>query len=201
MHVVEWAMLETPSHRHGQTIAGASGAWPVLHDPGLSFVTPQLRRMLEVWRAKRNGRTMPARADLGLRDLTFVLPHVAFLAIVHEEARVRFRVRLMGSELDAYVGPMTGQFIDEAVPRKFAEKWSEPWAQVVETRQPMRSVARVEFRERNYYISESLCAPLAVDGEHPDGLMLGVYYHVSDGDPATQSEIASRLVGDLGGAT
>ncbi len=194
-------MLDTPGHKSGPTIAGTSGGWPVLHDGGLNFATPQLRRVLDVWCAKRNGRTMPARADLSLRDLRFALPNVAFLAVVREGARARFKVRLMGSELDAYAGPMTGQFIDEAVPRKFAEKWSGPWLQVVEARQPMRTVSRVEYGDRNYYVSESLCAPLATDGEVCDGIMLGVYYHVSDGDPATQSEIAGRLTQDLGAAT
>jgi hypothetical protein len=34
------------------------------HDPGLSFKRPELGVLLDIWRSKRQGRPMPARADL-----------------------------------------------------------------------------------------------------------------------------------------
>jgi hypothetical protein len=129
--------------------------------------------------------------------LTFVLPNIAFLGIVREGGRMRFKVRLAGSEIDAYTGPMTGRFIDEAVPAKFSEKWSMPWIQAIESRRVLRTVGRVEYRDRAYYISETLCAPLATDGEHPDILMVAVYYHVADGNVASDTTVAQCLTRDL----
>jgi hypothetical protein len=198
--VVEYGMLSGPSDKGALTPAGVAGAWPVLCDPTLDFATPQLRKLHAVWQGKRGERAMPARSDFSLRDLSFALPHVAFLSVVREDGRVRFKVRLEGSEIDAHTGPMTGKFIDEAVPKKFSDKWSGPWLQSIETLAARRTVGRVEFRERSYYISESLCAPLASDGETPDGLLLGVYYHLSDGDPSSAGAVASKLASDLDAA-
>jgi hypothetical protein len=179
---------------------GTAVAGPVLCDPSLNFATPQLKKMLAVWEAKRGERALPSRGDFGLRDLSFVLPHIALLSIVRAADRLRFRVRLEGSELDAHAGPMTGLYIDETVPKKFSDKWSAPWLLAANTGKPMRSVGRVEFRDRNYYVSESFTAPLGADGATPDMLLLGVYYHLSDGDPASQGEIAGALVREFAAA-
>lgn len=176
---------------------GGNAEWPVVCDPTLAFVTPQLKATLDVWRRKRGQRLMPARADMTIQDLKFVLPHLAFVAVVREGERMRYKVRLMGSELDARVVPMTGLFVDEAVPLRFAEKWSATWGPAIETRSPFRVVGRVEFRDRRSTVSETLIAPLADDGEAPDVLMVAVYYHFFDAAEPAQA-IAAQLIGELG---
>jgi hypothetical protein len=177
--------------------ATTSPGWPTRLDSELRFVTPQLQKLIELWREKRDGRTMPARADFSMRDVRYALTNFCVLEIVREGTRVRFKVKLMGSELDTHVGAITGRFIDEAVPAKFAEKWSMPWRGVVETRQPMRSFGRVEFREKNYYLAETLHAPLAADGESPDRLMIVAYYHVIATEAGTLSPVARQLTSEL----
>jgi len=169
----------------------------VICDHTLAFVTPQLQQTLEVWRAKRAARTLPARSDFTIKDLKFTLPNLAFLSIVREGARVRFKVRLMGSELDTNVLPATGQLVDEAVPTKFAEKWASLWLPTIASRAPSRHVGRQEFRERRCFIFETFSAPLADDGETPDILMIASYYHLLDETEAQASAIAARLVREL----
>lgn len=176
-------------------------AWPVICDRSLAFVTPQLKQTVDVWRAKAGKRIMPARGDLTIKDLKFTLPNLAFLSIVREPARVRFKVRLMGSDLDANVLPATGQFVDEAVPAQFAEKWASLWLPAIETRTPLRCVGRQEFRERRCFLSETLFAPLADDGETPDVLMIASYYHLLDETEARPNPIAARLAVELGERT
>ncbi len=174
-------------------------SWPLIADPHLCFVTPQLNTALAVWQAQRRLRTMPARSDLTLRDLKTVLPNLAFIDIVRDGARTRFKVRLAGCALDSFIsGTPTGHFIDEAVPSRFADKWSALWQPTITARTPTRTVGRVEFPNRRYYVSESLFAPLATDGETPDILMLVAYFHAPGDSVAPGDGIAALLMSELG---
>lgn len=172
--------------------------WPLIDDPYLRFVTPQLKAVLQVWRDKRAGRTLPSRADLELRDLKCALPNIALLDITSTAGRMRFKVRLAGGALDAFLGsPPMGRFIDEVVPRDFSEKWAATWRPPISARTPCRIVARVEFPNRRYYVSETLNAPLATDGESPDVFMTATYFHARD-DISARSDIAAQLIEELG---
>jgi hypothetical protein len=172
--------------------------WPVIADPRLAFVTPQLKTVFAVWQAQRRGRTMPARSDLTLPDLKTALPNISFLDIVRDGARTRFKVRLAGGALDAFLGkPPTGSFLDEAVPQPFAHKWQTLWQPGIDARLPMRHIARVEFPNRRYYVSETLNAPLATDGETPDIFLTATYFHSRD-DIGPRNEIAPQLIQELG---
>src|ERR1700690_778601 len=130
-------------------------SWPLICDPHLDFATPELKSALAIWQAKRGSRTMPTRDDMNFRDLKTFLPHLAFLTIVRDGARVRFKVRLAGSALDTFLGgSTTGRFVDEAVPQRFAEKWAAMWISTIDSRTPTRTVGRAEMPGRGYYISE-----------------------------------------------
>jgi hypothetical protein len=92
---------------------------------------------------------------------------------------------------------MTGRFVDEAVSPHFAQKWSTQWAPSIERRAPMRVVGRVEFRDRRWFVAETLYAPLADDGETPDVLMIVVCYHAVDGADVNSHAIAERLIDEI----
>jgi hypothetical protein len=115
---------------------------------------------------------------------------------VREGETIRYRARLVGSLLETFVAPMTGRFIDEAVPQHFANKWSQQWLPAIAERRFMRAVGRVEFAGRRWYVAESAFAPMASDGETPDILMVVVFYHSTDGEPASH-EFAARLVAEI----
>jgi len=173
------------------------GSAPWFADPALKFVTPELKRAVDVWQEKRGTRTMPAREDMTIRDLAFTLPNIGFVDIVKVDGVVRFKVRLMGSVLDEFVAPMTGRFIDESVPERFATKWATHWQPAIDRRAPLRAVSRVEFAERRWYVSEALHAPLATDGETPDVLMVATYFHSTEGFEGRSREMAERLQREL----
>ena len=180
------------------TVAAEQHGWPLIADPHLRFVTPQLKTVLAVWQEQRRSRTMPARSDLTLPDLKVALPNLAFLDIQREDDRTRYKVRLIGGALDHFLGsPATGRFVDEAVPQPFAEKWSALWQASVDFRAPMRTVVRVEFPNRRYYMCEALNAPLAEDGENPNILMIASYFHGRE-DGAARANIATQLMNELG---
>jgi hypothetical protein len=178
-------------------LADRSG-WPLICDAHLEFATPQLHRLLEVWRDKRAGRLLPARPDLSIQDLKFIVGNIVFIDVVRQSDRTRFRVRLMGAELERYVAPMTGRFIDEAVSQQFASKWSAKWEAAIEARAPLRTVGRLEFRDQRRIVSENLNAPLAADGETPDIILSAYAFHVLDEQDGGPSDIAARLVKELG---
>jgi len=169
-------------------------------DPNFAFVTPQLKSILQVWEAKRGVRVAPCRTDFSMRDLKFALANVAVLALVREGTRTRFRVQMMGSQIDTYIGAMTGKFVDEAVPAAFADKWTGLWAGAIETGRVQRSVGRVEFGGKSYYVAESLFAPLAADGEHPDAVLVSTYFHLQQSDRPEQSAISRALLDEISAA-
>jgi hypothetical protein len=172
--------------------------WPMIDDPHLRFVTPQLKTVLSIWQAKRAGHTLPARSALSLRDLKSALANIGLLDITSTAGRMRFRVRLSGGAIDAFLGsPPMGRFIDEVVPRDFSEKWAATWRPSISARTPARIVARVEFPNRRYYVAETLNAPLAEDGESPDVFMTATYFHARD-DLGARADIASQLIAELG---
>lgn len=194
--VLQWGMPHTPKDLSATSGADPTGA-PWFGGFSLDFATPQLARTIEVWRAKRVARTMPARGDFSIADLKFTLGNLGFLDIVRDDGRMRFRVRLQGSVLDELVAPMTGRFIDEIIPAHFVQKWTGQWMPAIEQRAPMRAVGRVEFAGRRWYVAESLYAPLADDGETPNILMVVAYYHAIDKGDATSRELAARLTTEL----
>lgn len=188
-------MTQVPSDFLGKRDPDTAAA-PWFASFALDFATPQLKRGAEVWSAKRNGRTMPSRNDLTIGDLKFLLPNLAFIDIVRSET-MRFRVRLMGGMLDELVAPMTGHFIDEVVPAHFAQKWSRQWMSAITGRQAVRSVGRVEFAGRRWYVAESLYAPLAHDGETADILMVVAFYHAIDKTEAGTTDVARQLMAEI----
>lgn len=172
--------------------------WPLRDDADLRFVTAQLKTVFDVWQAKRAGRTMPARADLTLRDLKTALANIALLDIDSTGGRMRFKVRLCGGALDSFLGNApTGRYLDEAVPRDFAEKWAATWRPSISARSPSRLIARVEFPNRRCYVAETFNAPLAEDGENPDVFMTATYFHSRD-ERGSRADIAAQLIAELG---
>ncbi|MBI1211132.1 MAG: PAS domain-containing protein [Alphaproteobacteria bacterium] len=179
------------------TLAEQKG-WPLFDDPQLRFVTPQLKTVMAVWDDKRAGRTMPSRAEMTLRDLKCALANIALLDICSTGGRMRFKVRLCGGALDAFLGgPATGRFLDDVVPRDFSEKWAATWRPSISARTTARIVARVEFPNRRYYVAETFNAPLADDGENPDVFLTATYFHSRD-DLGARADIATQLIAELG---
>jgi hypothetical protein len=172
---------------------GGERRWSHICDSGSAFVTPQLQRLAQLWDAKRAMRPAPCKSDFSLRELNFALPNIALVELVREGERLRFRVRLMGSALDAYVGPLTGEFVDTAIPAYLAEKWTAIWYAALETQGVCRSAGRVEVGGKEHYVFEKFCAPLAMDGaDAREVVLVATYFHRRD-----QDEVARHLLSEM----
>lgn len=172
--------------------------WPMLCTESRGFVTPKLRGLSEVWEAKRHGRTMPCRSDLTLRDIKFGAANIAFARLAMDGQNRRYKILLMGGELEQYITPMTGHFVDEVVPQHFVQKWTILWEAAMDARKPLRTVGRLEFNDRRLCIAEAWVAPLGYDGETPDGIVTAVYFHMQDNPRPIQAEICRLLQNELG---
>jgi hypothetical protein len=152
--------------------------WPIVCDPKLNFVTPQLREVLDLWQARREGRTMPSRQEFTLHDLKNVAPNMALIDFVQGDVP-RFRFRLVGSYIERFMAPAQGKFLDEAFPAKFVRKWGTLWQTAINDRKPLRLFCRVEFNNQQFKIAETLLLPLASDGETPDMVMNVIFDHTT----------------------
>jgi len=166
---------------------------PMLFDPALNLKTAELQLILALWNEKRGARRMPPRAGFSMRDLSFALPQLCFVDVVQDGGRTRYKIRLMGTSMDHHLAPITGKFVDEAVPPQFVERWETMYTRALDARAPIRVSSRVAFRDQFYLIGEGLVLPLANDGETPSGLLVVIFHYGSD----TQDEKRLRLFAAL----
>jgi hypothetical protein len=170
---------------------------PLLFDASLQVRTPQLRQVLDVWNAKRGERRMPSRSDFDMRDLACALPQTSIVQIVHEGDRRRFRIRLMGTSLDQHLAPVTGKFVDEAVPPHFVERWTSLYESAIGPRAPMRVASRTAFRDQLYLIGEGLVLPLSDDGQVPSGVLVVLFHYGSDAHDVARQTLFASLTQEL----
>jgi hypothetical protein len=157
------------------------------------FETPELNDVAAVWNAKRGQNRFPSRNDFSMRDLKSVLRSLAFLDVVGAPDVQRFFVRYMGSELDTQLVPMTGRFTDDVLEPYFQRKWHHVWNHCLLHQRLSRSIARAEYRERQYAYVEGFYAPLASDGEHIDKLMIVACYHQAEAATESSRRCAETL--------
>lgn len=133
---------------------------------------PKLRALFEYWDGKRNGRTFPARASIDPVELRSLLPNVLLVDVEHDP--LRFRYRLVGTELTAVLGQeLRGRYVDEMPVwfRKFAEA---AYRQVVDARAPTYS--DINTVENFWPVRYSrLLLPLSSDGAAIDVILGGLY--------------------------
>ena len=192
--------MQTVSPSSTDARVNRSGEWTAGSSTNPTFVTPQLQRILALWGERRGMHSMPARSSFTLRDLACALPQLSIVDVVADGGATRFKVRLMGRELDQVLAPMTGRFVDEAVPPPHSDRWSTFLTEALQHRAPTRALSRAEYGDRRLYLVEALIAPLADDGEHPDKLMVVCFYHLFQGLDGKPSNVVSQLTSELGAA-
>jgi hypothetical protein len=141
------------------------------------IVSPLLQRLLADWQARRSGRTLPSRRDFDPLDLKYILGKLLLVDVEREPPGLRFRFRLVGTELTARAGvELTGRTLDDYPSPEYREFMRRRYTQTVEERRPLSSVQAslvIDNRIRRY---EALLLPLAADGETVDMLMIGIVY-------------------------
>jgi len=133
-------------------------------DPDLNIEAPALREILALWQCKCGDRAMPARSDFGPEELR---AHMGWIVLVDvEPAPLRFRYRLIGTELTQWVGrDSTGRYLDELYAPEIYDTAISAYLAAIERRRPVRAHGRFLHAEKGHLPFESLDMPLSADGE------------------------------------
>ncbi|HEY1612141.1 MAG TPA: PAS domain-containing protein [Rhizomicrobium sp.] len=183
---------------HREAIAASYNAraaregWPTICDAGLSFLRPELKGLLEIWRAEAGIGGIPRRRAISHRSLRGLLARIA----IYErsgglELDARYRVRLIGSEFAEIMGDLTGKYLDEAIPAAYLPRWHTALDASLIAAAPLRFLTRSDTAGKNFLIAEYFEAPLLSEcGEMT--IILGAAYYSTDKRWSEQLTIESE---------
>ena len=136
----------------------------------------RLVRLLAYWDTKRRMRRMPARSDIDVTELRYVLGNVLLIEVTAEQ---RFRFRLHGTVLADRVGhDLTGRFVEDMPNLDNRAVMLARCRTLVSTKQPYMGAHR-RVADRRRYGYEVLWVPLSADGDTVD-MLLGCLIYTDD---------------------
>lgn len=146
----------------------------------VSEPVPQLRHaeqetLYAYWRGKRgHGGKLPARADIDPVDLRALLPRLALIDVLRDDAGLAFRYRLTGTEIVDRAGrDPTGKRFEDLYSGDYLATANATYREVVETGRPHTSDRVYPLVPGREYMSyDRLLLPLASDGSTVDMIML-----------------------------
>jgi len=136
-------------------------------DPLLNLQDSRLRAIHAYWTGKRDGRPMPARADVSPGDIVSHLPTVFLIDVTPPAVSPsHFQVRLMGTALnDLFAGDFTGRTLDQGLSERSASMVAKVLGIVCELRRPLRLHGVANFAQSNTPTEiEAVFLPLSVHG-------------------------------------
>jgi hypothetical protein len=167
-------------------------SWHYFCDPTLSFTSPIYDRLLEAWRARAGDRLMPARSEMGPRDIKDVLRNIVLVERDVANPK-RFSWRLAGQGVTEILGSHTGKTFDQCVPAHLLPRWIESMNIILDGAQPMRFIGRVHISGREYLDAEHLYVPLSNSNGEP-AYVMGLCRYTprhSEKEEVWESQIAS----------
>jgi len=134
-------------------------------DPGdIDRYHRDVRAMLRYWEEKRQGRTMPARADIDPFELKPFLPGIAIIDVVADERRYVYR--LVGTREVAMRGrDPTGRSVNDAFYGASAATSLASYDAVVNGRTPLFENRRFVTPDGRSGDEEVVLLPLSDDGK------------------------------------
>lgn len=131
---------------------------------------PELFRILDYWRGKRNGRTMPSKAEIDPLEIPWALSRIFMASYSPEDG---FRYRLAGAEVASVFGHsnLKDLKMGDILPSAAARFVEERWAPLVHDRAMIVMKGMIYLAAERTPIGERLILPLA---DKPDGPVTGV---------------------------
>ena len=127
-----------------------------------SLNDPRLRRLLDYWRTRCAGATMPLPSAIDPLDFPYILGYIALVDV--EAAPRRYRYRLDGSHLTRLSGiDYTGKYQDELDMPEYNRFVTACYDRSVDTGQPY-AYRSEELLDGRSLATESLQLPLGQDG-------------------------------------
>lgn len=139
-----------------------------------------LEKLYAYWCAKKGERRAPARADIDPLEIARLLPHVTLVDV--ERAPLRFRYRLVGTEIVRNVGDdFTGRYLDSFLRLSHRDAMAAEFTRVVESALPSISDWEYTRGDGRHVRYERLVLPLMADGVTVDMLFVGMAFDVAYG--------------------
>lgn len=135
---------------------------PACDDASLDNYHPLLRRLLDLWNAKRGERLMPVRADFDVFELKDWLGNLMLIEVL--PGATEFRYRLYGSVLASYYDrDLTGK-LTKVLPPETRDIVRREYAELCAIRRP-----KMIERKRSVKHSERMVAKLILPLGGADG--------------------------------
>jgi hypothetical protein len=149
----------------------------------------ELRSLEAFWHLKRGDRALPSRCDFPPHELRPWLGNIGIVTVERDQAEIRFRVVLSGTELDSYRGrSITGLYIDE-MPRNVCGT-AQHFKACVEQCTPMYVLHDNSPNSAIYTEMGKLLLPLSEDGVTVDRILMAIYPLGADNDATWRIDAA-----------
>ncbi|MGH6969742.1 MAG: PAS domain-containing protein [Stellaceae bacterium] len=134
---------------------------------------PRFRRLADYLAGKAAPGKLAGRQHIEPTEITDLLPWIMMIDVIAaQESGLRYRIRLVGTEVVAIQGSDgTGKYVEAVLDRDEAAAILRGYGEIVRSRQPgyRRGVVATAGREHVPY--RRIAFPLARDGEHVDMLL------------------------------
>ena len=139
----------------------------VIHDQ-------RLLGLFQFWRAKLNGRRLPAGDEFDRADLTRWADNLMMIDVPGEIAD--FRIRWLGANLAAMFGTSrAGSGIEAMTSMGERSSVLPQYRVVIDTGVPAYYATEVELSQRGVVAQQKLILPLSSDGTKVDAVLAGIY--------------------------
>lgn len=131
---------------------------------------PKTKAFFDYWASKRNGKSVPRRADINPMQIPKLLPDIVLVDIDRSKG-LDFKIRLYGTEATEVAREArTGKSIDdlaEGLPddarARTIERWRKACTHVLETKAPIFTRSRSMNPERRHQIVHTAALPLCAE--------------------------------------
>lgn len=138
---------------------------------------PVLQQLYAYWDEKRAGRPYPAREDIDVLDLRFIIGSLLLVNIEFEP--LRFRYRLFGTDVAQRQGfDMTGKYLEQHPWPELAAMARQAYVEIMDSHQPAL-IQRHGLIGEQYVDHQSLILPLGHD--RVEMILIGVVFTPQSG--------------------
>ncbi|WP_416897371.1 MAG: PAS domain-containing protein [Minwuia sp.] len=165
------------------------------------LLTPQHKTLLEYWRLRAGRKALPSREDIRPEDVPSLLKHLGLIDVVHGNDRLRFKYRLVGTQMSFVLGKdVTGTWLHELKFGEYRDYLDALFSEAVTMRRPVYSHTEFGYADNRRLEVKRLIMPLSADGEAVNMLLFSNLFHSDDADfghrPYPPGEILDFSEGD-----
>lgn len=155
---------------------------------------PRHEQFYDYWLAKSPGEgLLPGRQHIDPIDIPLLMPWIFLIDVIREGDRLRYRHRLVGTQIAEWMGyDTTGKYYDELHDKAYLDWLLPTYDKIVETRAPHfhEPLIGLPLSERLQQLRYSrLMCPFAADGRSVDMLGASFVFYDEAGEELTPSGV------------